>query len=144
MRGKFQTARQDLNRLPSACTYDGRGVIAVAQKILRCADTDGTRIEGLGLALINIAFARAMLDDGFCLIAADCKVDGAVLVDAAKQWLDIGPAPFEPPCHQIADAPRRKYQSPHAKWIIFAASDDQAKRTIWPLDSFYSVSFSAF
>jgi hypothetical protein len=71
-----------------------------------------------------------MLDDGCHLAAADSTFDGAVLVDAAKKWVDRRPALFEPRGHQIAGALGCKRQPSHAKRIIFAAADDQAKRPV--------------
>jgi hypothetical protein len=61
MLGKFQIARQDLDRSRSACAHDGRGLIPVAQYILCGAYPYRLCAERLGFALINIALPRLCL-----------------------------------------------------------------------------------
>jgi hypothetical protein len=68
-------------------------------------------------------------DGGFRFIAADRTFDDAVLLDAVKKF-HVRAEPFEPLGHQIAGVLGRKRQPSNAERIIFAAADDQAKRSV--------------
>ena len=73
-----------------------------------------------------------LLDNQLHLSRTPGAINGLSLINAAKEWRNVGPAPREPRADHVSRAHRAERDPPRAERVSLAAADRYPQRVILP------------